>query len=72
MYPNMIGIYWRGLPANQDWFRVEIERFFEAIPRQKVKDIVSTQRPNDNKKTTDFTSQLGEAHSGLIAHKANT
>jgi len=38
-------LYWRGLPANKEWFRVDVERHFEGIPRMEIKDLVAVAKP---------------------------
>jgi hypothetical protein len=37
--------------------RVDVERHFEGIPRNEIKDIVSLKKPNLNKKTLEFVSK---------------
>lgn len=46
--------YFRGLPANQDWIRVDIVRHFEGIPRQELRDFVGVKRRGPNPRTLDF------------------
>lgn len=47
--------YWRGLPANKDgWLRVDVERHFEGIPRQEIRDYVAVKRRGPSEKTLNF------------------
>lgn len=43
--PNLCVMYWRGLPPNQQWLRVDVERHFEGVPLTAIRDIVTTVRP---------------------------
>ena len=52
--PNMMVVYFKGLPRNEDWLRVDVERHFEALPRHSLKDFVGVKRPVHNQKTIDF------------------
>lgn len=42
------------MPANKDWLRVDVERHFEGIPRESLRDIVATKRRGPSQKTIDF------------------
>lgn len=76
--PNMMVVYYKGLPKNQDWLRVDVERHFEAIPRHALKDFVGVKRPVHNQKTIDFVqtathttnlhSQTGEMSEELVKY----
>jgi len=37
----MLCTYWRGMKADQNWIRVDVERHFEGVPRPHLRDIVS-------------------------------
>lgn len=50
----MMCVYFRGMPANKDWIRIDVERHFEGLPRQDLKDFVGVARPVANEKTLDF------------------
>lgn len=42
-------VYWRGLPTgNKVFWRVDVERHFEGIPRTAIRDLVSTSYPRYN------------------------
>ena len=49
--------YWRGLPKNEDWIRVDVVRNFEALPRNDLKDYVSVRRRKENEKTLHFVKK---------------
>lgn len=49
-----MAFYWRGMPANKDWLRVDVERHFEGIPREHLRDLVATKRRGPSQKTIDF------------------
>ena len=49
--------YWRGLPANKDWIRVDVVRSFEALPRNDLKDYVAVKRRKENEKTLNFVKK---------------
>ena len=51
--PNLLAFYFRGLPKNEDWIRVDVVRHWEAIPRMAIKDFVGLKRPVHNQKTLD-------------------
>lgn len=64
-------VYFKGLPKEQDWIRIDVERHFEAIPRHALKDFVGVKRPIHNQKTLDFVGQASHttnlhAHTDLI------
>lgn len=42
------------MPANKDWLRVDVERHFEGIPREHIRDLVSTKRRGPSQRTIDF------------------
>lgn len=42
------------MPANKDWLRVDVERHFEGIPREHIRDLVSTKRRGPSPRTIDF------------------
>ena len=67
-YPNLVAIYWKGLPMNQDWLRVDVERHFEVIPRQHLRDVVAVRRPVPNQKTIQYAIDAYESPK-LHAHK---
>lgn len=46
--------YFRGLPANKDWIRVDVVRHFEAIPREELRDFVGVSKRGPSPKTIDF------------------
>ena len=49
--------YFRGLPKNQDWLRVDVVRSFEALPRNDLKDYVAVKRRKENEKTLNFVKK---------------
>jgi len=53
-FPNLIAIYWKGVPKNQDWIRIDVTRHFEGIPRPKLKNVLSMQRPLHCPKALEF------------------
>lgn len=57
----MIAIYFKGLPTNKDWLRVDVERHWEAIPRAEIKDFVGQKRPVHNKKALDFVTSASHS-----------
>lgn len=65
----MIAVYWKGLPANQNWFRVDVERHFEVIPRQHLRDVVHVERPLPSPKTVDYVLEAYDSPK-LHAHTA--
>lgn len=56
-----MAIYWKGLPENKNWIRVDVERHFEAIPRAEIKDFVGQRRPVHNKKALDFVTSASHS-----------
>lgn len=42
------------MPANRDWIRVDVERHWEGIPREHLRDLVATKRRGPSQKTIDF------------------
>lgn len=67
----MLCVYWRGLPKNENWFRIDVERHFEGIPRQHLKDIVSTKKPEFCAKTIKHVAKVSDQpklHSSTLNH----
>lgn len=50
-------VYFRGLPKNQEWLRVDVERHMEAVPRHALKDYVGLKRAKYSEKTLEFVSK---------------
>jgi len=50
-------VYWRGLPPNKDWLRVDAEAHFEAIPRQHMSDIIGVKKRGHSDKTLEFVKK---------------
>lgn len=55
--PQLMVMYWRGMPANKDWLRVDVVRNFEALPRNDLKDYVAVKRRQENEKTLNFVKK---------------
>jgi len=67
----MMICYYKGLPANQTWLRVDVERHFEALPRHEIKDLVATKRPVHNAKALNFV-QTASHNTNLHSHSGRT
>lgn len=55
--PQLMVCYFRGLPKNQDWLRVDVVRSFEALPRNDLKDYVGVKRRKENERTLNFVKK---------------
>lgn len=69
----MMVCYFKGLPTNKDWIRVDVERHFEAIPRPNIRDFVGQRRPIHNKKALDFVTSASHStklhtHTDQVGH----
>lgn len=54
MTPNLMVVYFRGLPPNKDLFRIDICRHFEGLPRSELQDFVSVAKRGPAPKTLDY------------------
>jgi len=45
------------MPANKEWLRVDVERHFEGIPRQELRDFVGVKRRGPSEHTLDFVKK---------------
>lgn len=66
----MMVAYFKGLPKNEDWLRVDVTRHFEGIPRHSIKDFVGVKRPVHNQKTIDFVQRASHT-TNLHSHSEN-
>lgn len=63
---HLINIYWRGLPKDEDWIRVDVERVFECIPREFLKDLIAVKKPLHNKHSMNSAANIFDEHSNSL------
>jgi len=70
----MLAVYWRGLQANQNWIRVDIERHFEGIPKQQLRDLVCPKQAEECEAAIKFVTKQGKhglMHGHTLEHYSN-
>lgn len=63
-------VYFRGLPKNEQWLRVDVERHMEGIPRNALRDYVGLKRAKYSEKTLEFVSKASHT-TNLHGHNLN-
>lgn len=68
--PQILACYFKGLPPNQTYLRVDVVRHLECVPRNALRDIISVDRPVPNEESIKAASQAGPVmpslHSSII------